>query len=107
MQVVSLGEAPPASELVAADRDLHGGAGEGEGGANDGRDAARGSSSSDIAGAKARSDHKDADVAGTAPSLKALDGSSFDREAVDALCRQAASDFFLYGAQHRSVTTPS
>lgn len=104
VQVVCLGEAPPTSDLVAGDKEVHGFAGEGD--KRDGRDAASSSSSADVAVAIAPSEQKDADVLETTPGFKDLDGS-FDREAIDALCRQAGSDFFLYGTPHRNISTPA
>lgn len=102
VQVVCLGDAPPTSELVVAEKKLHAFT---EEGATKDRDAGSTSTSADIAVAIAHGDHKGADDPETTPGSTGLDGS-FDREAVDALCRQAASDFFLYGAQHRGITTP-
>lgn len=43
---------------------------------------------------------------GTPPSLKDLD-ENCDRDFVDALCRQAGSEVFLYGFDPRNVSTPA
>lgn len=93
MQVVSLGEAPPTSDLMVADRGVQAFTREDT---KDGRGNTSPSPRADV----------EAHVLETTSGLKDLD-VNFDREAVDTLCRQAASDFFLYGAQHRSIATPA
>lgn len=106
VQVVSLGEAPPASDLIVVDRQIHtGGA---EGGTNDGGDASSIGNSSE-ATAAAVAAHSEQDMTGDLekrPGLSGLD-ASFDRDFVDALCREGANDFFLYGSHHRSISTPA
>ena len=102
MQVVCLGEAPPASDLVV-DREACAFAGEGD--KKGGRDAVTDSTSDDVAVAIAHSEQKGA-VPEATTGLKGME-SSFDREAVDALCRQAGSDFFLYGTPPRNISTPA
>ena len=103
MQVVCLGEPPATPDLVVGDREAHAFAGGGDN--KDGRDAASSSAGAEVAVGIANSEQKD-DVLETTPGLKDLDGS-FDRETIDALCRQAGSDFFLYGTPHRSISTPA
>jgi len=100
LQVVSSSEAPPACALVVAERHHHADATE-EVCKTDGRDADAGED--DV---MRHGDEEEANSEWEPPGLKDLD-VGFDRNFVDALCRQAGGDFFLYGAPHRAVTTPA
>lgn len=68
-----------------------------EGDVNDDNHDATGTSSVEQSAGR-KVDHK-----GTRPSLTDFDGN-YDRDFVDALCRQAGSEFFLYGTDSRNVS---
>lgn len=96
MQVVSLGGAPPVSALV--DKCIPTTR---EGEIKDDDRNATGTSS----GVEQSAGHNKLDNIGTPPSLRDLNGD-YDRDFVDAICRQAGSEFFLYGADPKNISTP-
>ncbi|CAM9396635.1 unnamed protein product [Pylaiella littoralis] len=91
-QVVSLGGAPPVSALV--DKCIPTTR---EGEIKDDDRNATGTSS----GVEQSAGHNKLDNIGTPPSLRDLNGD-YDRDFVDAICRQAGSEFFLYGADPKN-----
>lgn len=97
-QVVSLGEAPPPSALGVKDKGGSSGIVAVEGQTND-EDVPV---TEGVQGGRSEEYYAENRTAAF-PGLKDFE-HNFDREFVDSLCRQAGSDFFLYGTPHRNVS---
>lgn len=97
MQVVSLGGGPVPSAFGRADNEANLGIA---------REDSRSDQDKEVADSVpvVRSEKHPADKRGVASPSSTGFEHNFDRNFVDSLCKQASSDFFLYGTQHSNAS---